>query len=76
MPESFEDQSELIWRHLGAIMASAGMGIGNLVPSNLSSQSGVHGSEKGHSQETSGRPRGGTHGSRRDSAKAGMEAGG
>ena len=31
MPESFEDQSELIWRHLGAILASAGMGIGNLV---------------------------------------------
>ena len=31
MPESFEDQSELIWRHLGAILATAGMGIGNLV---------------------------------------------
>ena len=28
MPESFEDQSELIWRHLGAILTSAGMGIG------------------------------------------------
>jgi len=31
MPESFEDQSELIWRHLRAILASAGMEIGNLV---------------------------------------------
>ena len=31
MPESFEDQSELIWRHLVAILASAGMGIENLV---------------------------------------------
>ena len=31
MPESFEGQSELIWRHLGAILASAGMRIGNLV---------------------------------------------
>jgi enamine deaminase RidA (YjgF/YER057c/UK114 family) len=31
MPESFEDQSELIWRHMKAILASAGMGIGNLV---------------------------------------------
>ena len=31
MPESFEDQSELIWRHLGTILASAGMDIGNLV---------------------------------------------
>jgi 2-iminobutanoate/2-iminopropanoate deaminase len=31
MPESFEDQSELIWRHLGAILTSAGMGIGSLV---------------------------------------------
>ena len=31
MPESFEDQSELIWRHLRAILASAEMGIENLV---------------------------------------------
>lgn len=31
MPESFEDQSKLIWRHLGAILASAEMEIGNLV---------------------------------------------
>ncbi len=31
MPDSFEEQSELIWRHLIAILASAGMGIGNLV---------------------------------------------
>lgn len=31
LPESFEDQSELIWRHLRTILASAGMGIGNLV---------------------------------------------
>ena len=31
LPESFEDQSELIWRHLGTILASAGMEIGNIV---------------------------------------------
>jgi 2-iminobutanoate/2-iminopropanoate deaminase len=31
IPESFEDQSELIWRHLRTILASAGMDIGNLV---------------------------------------------
>jgi len=31
MPESFEDQSKLIWRHMKAILASAGMDIGNLV---------------------------------------------
>ncbi|HEX7952453.1 MAG TPA: RidA family protein [Burkholderiales bacterium] len=31
LPESFEGQSELIWRHLKTILASAGMGIGNLV---------------------------------------------
>lgn len=31
MPESFEDQSELIWRHLTSILRSAGMGVGNLV---------------------------------------------
>jgi 2-iminobutanoate/2-iminopropanoate deaminase len=31
MPESFEDQAELIWRHLGEILAAAGMSITNLV---------------------------------------------
>lgn len=31
MPESFEDQSELIWRHLKAILASAGMGVDDIV---------------------------------------------
>ena len=31
MPESFGDQSELIWHHLVAILASAGMEIRNLV---------------------------------------------
>lgn len=31
MPKSFEDQSELIWRHMKTILASAGMGVGNLV---------------------------------------------
>jgi enamine deaminase RidA (YjgF/YER057c/UK114 family) len=31
MPDSFEEQSELIWRHLVTILASAGMEIGNLV---------------------------------------------
>ncbi len=31
LPATFEGQSELIWRHLGAILHSAGMEIGNLV---------------------------------------------
>lgn len=31
MPESFEEQSELIWSHLRSILASAGMTIQNLV---------------------------------------------
>lgn len=31
MPESFEAQSELIWRHLKAILASAGMGVNDIV---------------------------------------------
>lgn len=31
IPDSFEDQSELIWRHMEAILASAGMGIRNIV---------------------------------------------
>jgi 2-iminobutanoate/2-iminopropanoate deaminase len=31
LPASFDEQSELIWRHLKTILASAGMGIGNLV---------------------------------------------
>jgi enamine deaminase RidA (YjgF/YER057c/UK114 family) len=31
MPESFDDQAELIWRHLRAILSSAGMDVGNLV---------------------------------------------
>jgi len=31
MPESFEEQAELIWKHLRTILASAGMDIGNLV---------------------------------------------
>lgn len=31
MPESFEDQSEVIWSHLRSILASASMGIQNLV---------------------------------------------
>lgn len=31
MPESFEDQAELIWSHIRTILASAGMGITNLV---------------------------------------------
>ncbi|MBA8888258.1 enamine deaminase RidA (YjgF/YER057c/UK114 family) [Dokdonella fugitiva] len=31
MPESFEEQAELIWRHIGAILESAGMGVRNLV---------------------------------------------
>jgi 2-iminobutanoate/2-iminopropanoate deaminase len=31
MPEAFEDQCEMIWSHLRSILASAGMGIENLV---------------------------------------------
>ncbi len=31
MPESFEGQAELIWRHIRTILASAGMEINNLV---------------------------------------------
>lgn len=31
MPESFEEQGELIWQHLGAILASANMTYTNLV---------------------------------------------
>jgi len=31
MPESFEEQAELIWRHIRAILESAGMGMRNLV---------------------------------------------
>src|SRR5262245_40003388 len=31
MPESFEEQAELIWKHLRTILASAGMDISNLV---------------------------------------------
>ena len=31
MPESFEEQAELIWTHLKAILASAGMTVANLV---------------------------------------------
>ena len=31
MPESFEEQAELIWQHMGVILKSAGMGMTNLV---------------------------------------------
>ena len=31
MPESFEGQAELIWAHIHAILASAGMSVTNLV---------------------------------------------
>jgi 2-iminobutanoate/2-iminopropanoate deaminase len=31
MPETFEAQAELIWKHIRAILASAGMNTGNLV---------------------------------------------
>lgn len=31
MPESFEDQAELIWAHIRTILASAGMSVSNLV---------------------------------------------
>lgn len=31
MPESFEEQAELIWTHLKAILGSAGMTVANLI---------------------------------------------
>lgn len=31
MPESFEDQADLIWGHIQAILASAQMGLNNIV---------------------------------------------
>lgn len=31
MPESFEQQAELIWSHIRALLASAGMDVANLV---------------------------------------------
>jgi 2-iminobutanoate/2-iminopropanoate deaminase len=31
MPESFEEQAELIWGHIGTILASAGMELSNIV---------------------------------------------
>ena len=31
MPESFEDQAELIWNHIRSILTSAGMSVSNLV---------------------------------------------
>jgi 2-iminobutanoate/2-iminopropanoate deaminase len=31
MPESFEDQAELIWKHLKTILTGAGMTVSNLV---------------------------------------------
>lgn len=31
MPEAFDEQAELIWRHIRTILASAGMTLGNIV---------------------------------------------
>ncbi|SHH66186.1 Enamine deaminase RidA, house cleaning of reactive enamine intermediates, YjgF/YER057c/UK114 family [Chryseolinea serpens] len=31
MPESFEEQGELIWKHIGTILRSAGMSYANIV---------------------------------------------
>lgn len=31
MPDSFEEQGEIIWQHIGTILKSAGMGYGNIV---------------------------------------------
>ncbi|MEO7974816.1 MAG: RidA family protein [Thermoanaerobaculia bacterium] len=31
MPDSFEEQAEIIWSHIRSILASAGMGVSNLV---------------------------------------------
>ena len=31
MPDSFEEQAELIWKHIRNILTSAGMDISNLV---------------------------------------------
>ena len=31
MPESFDGQADLVWGHIGTILASAGMTVGNIV---------------------------------------------
>ncbi len=31
MPDSFDEQADLIWNHVGTILASAGMGFENVV---------------------------------------------
>jgi enamine deaminase RidA (YjgF/YER057c/UK114 family) len=31
MPDSFEEQGEMIWRHIGAILTSANMTYGNII---------------------------------------------
>lgn len=31
MPDSFEEQGELIWQHIGTILTSAGMDYGNII---------------------------------------------
>ncbi len=31
MPDSFEEQGEIIWEHIGAILKSAGMTYGNII---------------------------------------------
>src|SRR6187399_2516535 len=31
MPESFEEQADLIWGHIGTILAAAGMNLANIV---------------------------------------------
>lgn len=31
MPDSFEEQAEIIWAHIRSLLASAGMGVSNLV---------------------------------------------
>lgn len=31
MPDSFEEQGEMIWQHIGAILKSAGMGYENVI---------------------------------------------
>jgi len=31
MPESFEDQADLIWKHIQSVLASAGMELSNIV---------------------------------------------
>ena len=56
MPESFEEQAELIWQHLGAILKSAGMGVGNLVSLRIIWQTPRRRGERADEGQTPGLP--------------------